>query len=114
MINPPAFTQNYLQARAGFSVTRRWVHAMRLPVAMGVRMSCPYKQVVSETVLSDSKTFGADNTPLTQQQLQVKSLQDQSKQLKDRAKQVKAQQSVQKAQAKLQRANKTLATDLIN
>ena len=72
------------------------------------------QQVVNETVLSDAKTFGADNTPLTAQQLQVKSLKNQSKQLKDRAKQVKAQQSVQKAQAKLQRANKTLATDLIN
>lgn len=69
------------------------------------------QQVVSETVLSDAKTFGADNKPLTPQQLQVKSLQDQSKQLKDRAKQVKAQQSVQKAQAKLQRANKTLTTN---
>jgi hypothetical protein len=69
------------------------------------------QQVVSETVLSDAKTFGADNKPLTSQQLQVKSLQDQSKQLKDRAKQVKAQQSVQKAQAKLQKANRTLTTN---
>lgn len=72
------------------------------------------QQVVNKTVLSDAKTFGADNKPLTPQQLQVKSLQDQSKQLKDRAKQVKAQQSVQKAQATLQRANKTLSTDLSN
>jgi len=71
-------------------------------------------QVVSETVLSDSKIFGFDNKPLTPQQLQVKSLQDQSKRLKDRAKQVKAQQSFQKAQVKLQRANKTLATDQAN
>lgn len=69
------------------------------------------QQVMSETVLSDAKTFGADNKPLTPQQLQVKSLQDQSKRLKDRAKQVKAQQGVQKAQAKLQRANKTLTTN---
>lgn len=70
------------------------------------------QQVFSETVLSDGKAFGADNKPLTPQQLQVKSLQDQSKRLKDRAKQVKAQQSVQKAQAKLQKANKTIATHL--
>jgi hypothetical protein len=70
------------------------------------------QQAMVETVLNDGKAYGADNKPLTPQQLQVKSLQDQSKRLKDRAKQVKAQQSVQKAQAKLQRANKTLATDL--
>ncbi|MDO9025294.1 hypothetical protein [Zwartia sp.] len=72
------------------------------------------QQVVNETVLSDAKTFGADNKPLTPQQLQVKSLQDQSKRLKDQAKQVKAQQSFQKAQAKLSKANKVLATDHVN
>lgn len=70
------------------------------------------QQVMVETVLNDGNTYGADNKPLTPQQLQVKSLQDQSKRLKDRAKQVKAQQSVQKAQTKLQKVNKLASADL--
>jgi len=64
-------------------------------------------QVVSETVLKDAKTYGADNKTQTPQRLQVKSLKDQSKRLSDQAKRVKAQQDVQKAQAKLRAAGQT-------
>jgi hypothetical protein len=69
------------------------------------------QQITNEAILSDAKTFGAENKALTPQQLQVKALKDQSKQLKNRAKQVKAQQSVQKAQKKLIKANQTVSAD---
>ena len=69
------------------------------------------QQLLGEKLLNDAKTFGADNKPLSPQQLQVKSLNDQSKKLKDQAKQVKARHSVQSAQAKLAKANQAIASD---
>jgi acetyl-CoA carboxylase beta subunit len=69
------------------------------------------QQLLGEKLLNDAQSFGADNKPLSPQQLQVKSLNDQSKKLKDQAKKVKARQSVQSAQAKLAKANQTVVSD---